>query len=116
MKKNGVVRPGLFRAPYGKTSPEIIAELKKNNYTLIRWNVDSEDWNYSKSPTDVVEKNVLGQVKPNLIILFHDGRDTLINYPRDNTIKALLDIIDTLKKEGYSFVTVDKLLGVNPYK
>lgn len=110
------LRPSLFRAPYGKTNPQMLTELKNDNYTLVKWNVDSEDWNYSKSPTDVVEKNVLGQVKPNMIILFHDGRDTHINYPRDNTIKALPNIIDTLKQQGYSFMTVDKLLGISAYK
>jgi len=110
------LRPLLFRAPYGKISPEMITDLGENNYTLVRWTVDPEDWNYPKSPTDLIEKTVLEQAKPYSIILFHDGRDTHINYPRYNTIEALPNIIETLKKEGYSFTTIDKLLEVNAYK
>jgi len=109
------VKPKLFRAPYGLTSPEMLNELKKDNYTLVRWNIDTKDWNYSKATPSLIEKGVLQKAKPNAIILFHDGRDTHIDYPRDNLIKALPDTIDELRKEGYTFVTVDNLLNKKAY-
>jgi peptidoglycan/xylan/chitin deacetylase (PgdA/CDA1 family) len=108
--------PALFRAPYGNTSPEILQELGQDNYTLVKWNVDPRDWDYPNSPAGLIEKIILAQVKPNDVILLHDGRDTHIGYPRDNTIKALPEVIETLKKEGYTFVTVDKLLNMQAYK
>jgi peptidoglycan/xylan/chitin deacetylase (PgdA/CDA1 family) len=109
------LRPRLFRAPYGNTSPEILKELEIEKYTLVGWNVDPMDWNYSKSTPELIKKTVLAEVKPDAIILFHDGRDTHIDYPRDNLIKALPETIEALKKEGYTFVTIDKLLGENAY-
>ena len=110
------LRPDLFRAPYGKTSPEMLKELEKDNYTLVSWSVDPADWNYPKSTPELIEKIVLKEAKPDAIILFHDGRDTHIDYPRDNLIKALPETIEALRKEGYTFVTIDKILGKNAYK
>jgi len=106
---------GLFRAPYGNTSPEMLKELEKDDYTLVGWDVDPVDWDYSKSTPELIEKTVLEEVKPGAIIIFHDGRDTHINYPRGNLIKALPKTIEALKKEGYTFVTVDKLLNIKAY-
>jgi len=109
------VKPNLFRAPYGLTSPGMLKELKKDKYTLVGWSLDTQDWNYSKVTPDLIEKGVLKKIKPNSIILFHDGRDTHIDYPRDNLVKALPVVIDSLRKEGYSFVTVDKLINKKAY-
>jgi peptidoglycan/xylan/chitin deacetylase (PgdA/CDA1 family) len=110
------LQPDLFRAPYGNTSSEMLKELAQDKYTLVSWDVDPSDWDYSKSTPDIIEKTIFTEAKPNAIILLHDGRDTHIDYPRDNLIKALPKVIETLQKEGYTFVTVDKLLGVSAYK
>ena len=107
--------PDLFRAPYGRTSPLMLKRLKSRGYTLVKWNDDPMDWNYQKSTPALILKRVLQQAKPNGIILMHDGRDTQVGYPRDNTIQALPEVIDALRKEGYTFVTVDKLLGKPAY-
>ena len=109
------VKPKLFRAPYGLTSPKMLRELKKDNYTLVRWDIDIKDWNYPKTTSSIIKKGVLEKAKPNAIILFHDGRDNHIDFPRDNIIKALPETIDALRKEGYTFVTVDSLLKENAY-
>jgi peptidoglycan-N-acetylglucosamine deacetylase len=109
------LNPKLFRAPYGKTSPEMLKELVQDKYTLVGWDVDPSDWNYPSSTSELIKKTVLSKAKPNAIILLHDGRDTHIDYPRDNLIKALPETIEALKKEGYTFVTVDKLLNINAY-
>ena len=109
------LHPDLFRAPYGNTSPAMKKELLDDNYTLVGWNIDPADWNYSKSTPEIIEKIILAKVKNNSIILLHDGRDTHIDYPRDNLIKALPIVIESLKKEGYTFVTIDKLLNKGAY-
>ena len=106
----------LFRAPYGLISTSTKTELQKKDYTLVGWDVDSVDWDYTKSTPGVILATVLKEIKPNSIIIFHDGRDTHIDYPRDNIVKALPEVIGTLKKQGYEFVTVDKILKVKPYK
>ncbi len=109
------IRTDLFRAPYGRISPERIKELEKNRYTVVPVGIDSLDWDYPHNPAGVIEKTVLDQVRPNAIILLHDGRDTKINYPRDNMVTALPVIIEALKKDGYTFVTIDKLFDKKAY-
>ncbi len=103
------VFPTLYRPPYGALSPTMKKVLHKDRFHIDLWNLDTEDWNYQKSPTKEIEKEVLDEVKPGSVILFHDGRDTQVNYPRDNMINALPLIIDDLKNEGYTFVTIDKM-------
>ena len=105
----------MFRAPYSKISAKMLNELKKDKYTLVGWDIDCKDWDYKNSSAKFIQKTVLAQAKPGAIVILHDGRDVQINYPRDNMIKALPEIIKALKKDGYTFVTIDKLLNINAY-
>lgn len=109
------LKPKLFRPPYGNISAQMYGKLKHDGYTTVLWNIDAADWDYEKTPTALLEKIIIKDAKPNGIIVLHDGRDTQVNYPRDNTVNALAYIIGQLKKQGYNFVTVDKIIGVEPY-
>lgn len=66
----------------------------------VFWNVDPLDWN-TKNVDQVVRK-VEQNAEDGDIILMHD------NY--DSSVKAALRIVDDMMKEGYEFVTVDKLI------
>ncbi len=107
------MRPTLFRPPYGAMSDTMRTVLIQEGYRSVLWNVDPNDWDYEHSPSNVIVQRVLAGVKPNAIVLMHDGRDTHINYPRDNTVSALPIIIEKLKAEGYTFVTVSELLTMD---
>lgn len=108
----GVI-PKLFRAPYGYISNTMKKELTKDGYTLVRWNVDGNDWNLKKTSSQI-ENSTVVNTKPYSILLMHDGHETS-NYSRVNSIDSLPNIIRNLKNEGYSFVTVDKLLETKAY-
>lgn len=105
-------RPKLFRPPYGSISGLLIPRVEKRGYKLIFWNVDPDDWDIRTSSMEI-EKWIRTHEKPKMVIDFHDGRDTHINYPRDNTVGALPFVIEDLKKDGYTFVTISKL---GPFK
>ena len=66
----------------------------------VLWDVDTLDW-FSQNHVKIVNK-VLKNVQEDDIILMHDGYET--------SVTAAIEIIDTLKKQGYEFVTVDELL------
>ncbi|MFM2331019.1 MAG: hypothetical protein RLZZ26_526 [Candidatus Parcubacteria bacterium] len=104
------VRTTFFRPPYGNMSETMREVLRKEGYKTVMWNDDARDWDFSGSPTETVVSRILSQVKPDSIIVLHDGRDTRVGYPRSNTVNAVRIIIADLKKEGYTFVTVDKLI------
>lgn len=103
----------LFRPPYGNITKKLRKELKKKGYRIVMWNVDPRDWDDASSTSDKIIQDVLDNLKTHMVIIFHDGRDTQINYPRDNLITALPVIIDDLKERGYTFVTVDKMQHVH---
>lgn len=66
----------------------------------VLWDVDTLDWS-SQNHAQIVNK-VLNNVQENDIILMHDGYET--------SVTAAAELIDTLTKQGYDFVTVDEIL------
>lgn len=85
------------RPPYGSWDKKFEREL---NMFPILWTVDPCDW--SSTNVASVTAKVVGKVKENDIILMHDYYET--------SVKAALDIVDKLEKEGYDFVTVEEIL------
>ncbi|MEO0083683.1 MAG: polysaccharide deacetylase family protein [candidate division WOR-3 bacterium] len=108
------LHPKYFRPCYGLTSIIMNNTLKHMGYTIILWNVSVKDYD-SKESSETITQHILQQLKPGAIILLHDGRDTQINYPRDNMIKALPDIIAGIRKAGYTMVTLDQIINEPPY-
>ena len=64
------------------------------------WDVDPKDWATSNS--SVIAQRVLGDVEENDIILLHDASES--------SVLAAFKIIDELKSQGYTFVTVEEIL------
>lgn len=95
-------RSRYFRPPEGKCPPALSEALKTLGYEAVFWTIDSEDWR-GKSPDRIVE-SVLGSVRGNDIILFHD-----YTCPNGNTVLALDKLIPELLRRGYRFVTVEEL-------
>ena len=64
------------------------------------WDVDTLDWK-SKN-VDSIMRIVKNEVEDGAVILMHDAYQS--------SVDAALQIVDLLMKEGYKFVTVDKLI------
>lgn len=98
----------LFRPPYGELDPKIMQEADNLKLKTVLWNVDSLDWKQDVN-TEGVVRNVLGNARPGMIVLHHSaggkGEDLT------NTVEALPQIIQTLRSQGYRFVTVSELLA-----
>jgi peptidoglycan/xylan/chitin deacetylase (PgdA/CDA1 family) len=107
---NHIVHPTLYRPPYGSLSETMKGVLAAKGYHIIMWDVDVRDWDSEKISTDMIVNGILAKIKSGSIVLLHDGRDTRINYPRENTIHALKPLITGLREKGYEFVTVTELL------
>lgn len=102
----------MFRPPYGALKPEQVNEISSMGYNIIDWSVDTRDW--AKTPVPQIMKYVSKEVYPGGIILQHcaGGRGQDLS----NTVKALPQIINLLKKQGYNFVPVQDLLGIQAAK
>ena len=99
-------RPCSFRPPYGNVDAPLTRRAAGEDMNTVLWDVDTEDWTDGSSVETVVA-GTLANAQPGSIILMHDGGDAR----RDKTIESLPLIIDGLRAEGYSFVTVSELLG-----
>ncbi|MEI6040154.1 MAG: polysaccharide deacetylase family protein [Candidatus Berkelbacteria bacterium] len=97
--------PKLFRPPHGWRTPWLISDTIKTGLTPVAWNDMTFDY-IQKTSSGSIEKNILKHVKPGSIIVLHDGLNGNHGISRTQMLKALPIIIETLKKEGYTFVTL----------
>lgn len=108
------IRTRLFRPPYGADlEPQTIdaAEALRTsgslNYLTIGMNIDPKDW-MRPLAKQIVAKAVDGARRgQGNVMLLHDAGGV-----RAPTVAALPQIIDTLRAEGYRFVTIHELLGL----
>ena len=95
----------LYRPPGGFKSKSVTDFINKNGYEVILWSADSGDWR--EPGVNRIKKNVFSNVSPGAVVLFHDGGGT-----RSQTVEALGLVIDQLRANGYSFVTLSKLFNL----
>lgn len=90
----------VFRAPFGEYDSSIITAARNLKCSSIKWDVDSLDWK-GLSANNIADR-VLKEAGSGSIILFHCNAG--------NTSEALPLIIEKLRNDGYTFVTVSELL------
>lgn len=95
--------PTLMRPPGGSITSE---RVKNSGYSVILWNVDSEDWKH-KTKTDAEVNKIVDNVMNNI----SDGSIVLMHELYENSYKAFSIIIERLYAQGYKVVTVTELLG-----
>ncbi|BCM91630.1 peptidoglycan-N-acetylglucosamine deacetylase [Abditibacteriota bacterium] len=93
----------LFRPPFGNFDNGVIDAALNQGDAGIIWSVDPQDW--SMPGTQSIIDTVVSGATPGGIVLMHDGGGD-----RSQTIAALPVIIQTLRAQGYSFLTVPELL------
>jgi len=92
-----------FRPPRRLYRQETIEIAEHNGYKTVLWTICAEN-SKVKTPEEMA-KRVINAARPGMIILAHDGR-----LDRSTTLAALPLIIKGLQKQGYEFVTLDKLI------
>jgi peptidoglycan/xylan/chitin deacetylase (PgdA/CDA1 family) len=95
IQADGGVAPVYFRAPGGNWSAIIEADARSLHLIPLSWTVDPRDW--SRPGTEQIITSVLNQLRPNGIILMHDGGGN-----RAQTIAALTRLLPELAAAGWS--------------
>ena len=91
----------LYAPPSGEEEDHVLQAAAQAGYHTVLWSVDTIDWQKPDAAT-VVER-VCGKIHGGAIILAH---------PTACTLEALPVIIQRLREEGYSFVTVGQNLAL----
>ncbi|MFB9327580.1 polysaccharide deacetylase family protein [Paenibacillus aurantiacus] len=99
--------PRYLRPPYGAITPKQIEWAQANGYTVVNWDVDSEDWRSIGSAR--IMANIKSTLQPGSIILQHAGGGATQDL--SGTVKALPQLIQYLRKKGYEIVPLPELLG-----
>ncbi|MBM7555483.1 polysaccharide deacetylase family protein [Halanaerobacter jeridensis] len=102
----------LLRPPYGFVSNQLLDKLKKMDYKVIHWSLDSLDWQ-AKKKEDVLNKTI-PYLDQGAIILFHSAGG--VGQSLAPTVKVLPIIIEKLQANNIELVTVDNLLSIAPYR
>jgi peptidoglycan/xylan/chitin deacetylase (PgdA/CDA1 family) len=85
----------IFRPPYGKIKPTQAKNLKNLGYEIIMWDVLSADFDQTITKERCL-KNVVSNIKPGSIIVFHDSVKAFKNLEY-----ALPKALDYLDKNGF---------------
>jgi peptidoglycan-N-acetylglucosamine deacetylase len=107
IRSYGAPYPRLFRPPYGSYNQTTHALLGRQRMLSVLWSVDSED--YTRPGADAIVRNVVEAAQPGSIVLMHDGGGD-----RTQTLAAIPRIVSELRREGYRFASVPRLLLENP--
>ncbi|HEY1701448.1 MAG TPA: polysaccharide deacetylase family protein [Trebonia sp.] len=108
------IRPALYRPPWLMRIPSLNAVLKDEGLQAISGEFCHALEVFQPS-AELIAKGVLAKACPGSIIIFHDGWDGK-GANRASTVAAARIVVDQLAEEGYSFVTVDEMLGLPAYQ
>lgn len=93
--------PKYFGPPSGAFNEATVRSARDLGYTMIMWSVDTIDWREG-STKDVIIERVTKDINPSDIILMH---------PKEETVKALPEIIEFLFEKGYKIGTISDVLN-----
>ncbi len=93
------VKPNILRPPYGAVNGVFLEQLRARGMSSILWSVDTRDW--ADRNSQIVCSRAVAGARPGAVILMHDIHQTSVN--------AVPCILSSLKQQGYSFVTIQRL-------
>ncbi len=95
IEKHIIDRHKLMRPPYAKATLSQSRKLRKLGYTIVMWDVLSADFDQQITPEKCLE-NVLKNIRPGSIVIFHDSRKAF-----QNMSYALTKTLLYLKENNY---------------
>lgn len=116
------VHTRIMRPPFGARDWLVLDQARSLGYTPVMWSVPlAKDW--EEPPAQTIVERILPYVRDGSIIVLHDGnRGIVCAGPRAATrtcdrfseIDATRLIVESLRSQGYRFVTVPELLSLKP--
>ena len=94
-------KPNIIRPPYGAFNWAVLEQFRQRGMSAVVWSVDTRDW--ADRNSEIVCSRAVAGARNGAVILMHDIHPTSVN--------AVPCILDSLKQQGYSFVTVQNLIG-----
>jgi len=93
----------FFRPPGGDYTKAMLRATKKAGYRMILWTVLTKDVNGAS--IELMRHRIMTQSADGAIVLMHSGMP--------KTVEMLPGVIEDLRRQGYHFVTVSQLMGID---
>ena len=108
------LRPVLFRPPWLLRTPGLFDLAREQSLQLVSGEFAHLLEVLQPSPGRIARR-ALASARPGSLLIFHDGCDAR-GGDRASTVGAVNLVVTELAARGYRFTTVDRLLGVDPYR
>lgn len=105
--------PLLYRSPWLWRQPFLLGTVRRLGLQPVS-GVFGHPMEPFQPDGERMARVAIKRAKPGSIIIFHDGFDGR-GGDRSQTVRAVKLVVDALLEQGYTFVTVDELLGVPAY-
>lgn len=109
----GVV-PLLYRPPWLCHWPWVLGGVARSGSSVVSGSF-VHPLEVLQPDARVLTEGALRRTAPGSMLILHDGREAR-GGNRAQTVAAVGPLIDRLRTRGYRFTTVDRLLGVQPYR
>jgi len=93
------IKTTLYAPPYGEYNDTVLSAADELGYKTIMWSIDTIDW--QRPPAEVIISRVMKKINNGAIILIH---------PTESTAKALPELIQQIKRKGYTITTVSDII------
>lgn len=90
----------LMRPPGVQYNDKVLNIAKSMGYVTVSWTCGAQD--YDNRPATYIASRVIDRTEPGSIIILHQDQPS--------TLQALPIIVDRLRSQGYTFVTVSQML------
>ena len=107
------VAPALYRPPWLCHWPWVLRTVQRARLQVVSGTF-GHPLEVFQPPAALMAAGAARRTRPGSILIMHDGREAR-GGPRQQSVSAVGPLIDRLRDRGYSFTTVDRLLGVQPY-
>ena len=109
LKITGSILPRLIRPPFGKMDSRTYSILTDWGYSIVLWNLDSKDWEYSRAKKALwdVYARMFKDADPktrSFLILQHDRRL--------DSIELIPDIAKLARSRGFKIVSFEECFGL----
>ena len=106
--------PALFRPPWLFRTPLLFHTVKRMGLFPVSGLFCSNLEVFHVS-SEKIAKTAVSRAQPGGILIFHDGYNGK-GARRSETVDSVRLTVEALKADGYTFVTIDDLFDIKPYK
>jgi peptidoglycan/xylan/chitin deacetylase (PgdA/CDA1 family) len=102
----GVPPARLYRPPHGLKSTAALRAARRLGCQLWAWSRGV--WDTDRPDPEVLVKRATRFARPGMVLLLHDGRGDEERPDIEPMLTALPRVIDRLRADGFTFLTLDR--------